>query len=269
MKRSQANLVRRSTKSNRVWRSADGSIELHLGDCLDVLPDVGDETVGAVITDPPYGATDNTWDKVIDLPAWWTQVRRVTPRQANVAVFCQQPFTTTLITSNRAEWRYELVWHKSRPTGFLNAKRLPLRCHECVQLFCRRPSEATYNPQMGIGKPYRAHKRAPSTNYRARLVDVVTENDGTRYPRSVLEFKNPTHRGGHPTQKPLALLEWLVLTYSRPGDLVCDPFFGSGTTAVACARHGRRFVGVERDVRYFEMAVHRLQNEGVKQQCHW
>lgn len=255
-----ANVGRAKRKSN-TWIHPSASCALHQGDCLALLPSLGSATVDAVITDPPYGVTDNAWDRAPPLVEWWQQIRRVMTTPAVAAVFCQQPFTTNLIVSNRHEWRYELVWHKPRPTGFLQSKLRPLRCHEHVQIFCRRPMQATYNPQMGTGKPYRMKRRTPSTNYRARCAETVTESSGQRYPRSVLQFTNPLHKGGHPTQKPLALLEWLVLTYTRPGDLVCDPYFGSGTTAAACLKHGRRFVGFERDERYFEMAVQRLQGE--------
>lgn len=217
-------------------------------------------SVDAIITDPPYGVTDNAWDEAPELTTWWSEVHRILPPHGVAAVFCQQPFTTELINSNRRAWRYELVWHKPRPTGHLNAKLKPLRAHEHIQLFCRRPAESVYNPQMGVGKPYRTKRHAASSNYRAQTKETLTINKGQRYPRSVLEFTNPLHKGGHPTQKPLALIEWLVLTYTRPGQLVCDPYFGSGTTAEACAKHGRRFIGFERETRYFDMAAKRLRD---------
>lgn len=259
MKQDRPTLVHANNKS-KIWISADGNITLACGDCLTLLAELAASCIDAFVTDPPYGVTDNPWDKKPPLAAWWEQVHRVLKLSGVAAVFCQQPFTTDVINSARKAWRYELVWHKPRPTGFLNAKSKPLRCHEHVQVFCRQPSKATYNPQMGVGKPYRMKRRAATSNYgRLRDATTVTESDGRRYPRSVLEFPNPLHKGGHPTQKPLALIEWLVLTYTQPGELVCDPYFGSGTTAEACVKHGRRFVGFEQDPRYFEMAAKRLE----------
>lgn len=253
------NLRRVAGKSKAKWSSKDGAITLLRGDCCELLPLLAGSLIDCVVTDPPYGCTDNAWDRAPDLDPWWSMVRAATKPEAVSAVFCQQPFTTSLICSNRRHWRYELVWHKPRPTGFLNAKLRPLRCHEHIQVFSAKPTAATYNPQMGKGKPYRNCRRTASSNYGRMKPSTVSESHGTRYPRSVLmDFPNSAQKGGHPTQKPLSLIEWLVRTYSNAGDVVLDPYMGSGTTAEACLRSGRRFIGIEQEERYFTMAIARL-----------
>lgn len=233
-------------------------IQLIRGDCLIAMATMAEKSIDLVAVDPPYGATDNHWDKPPPLEKWWEQIERVTTDEAVIAIFCQQPFTTQLIQSRRLIWRYELIWHKSRPTGFLWSRNRPLRAHEHIQVFCRRPLASVYHPQMTPGRPYKskAGEHRQSTNWgRYRRVDRVSA--GPRFPRSVLSFATVS-QGKHPTQKPEELLEWIIRSYSNPGHRVLDCYMGSGTTGVACAKLGRRFVGVERDLKYFELAARRI-----------
>jgi len=227
---------------------------------MELLADVSPETVQAVLTDHPYGSTDCHWDKVVDLAAWWKEIDRVTPPNAIVASFAAQPFATDLINSNRKNFRYELVWHKAKAVGFLNANRQPLRGHELIMVFCRQPGKSVYNPQKTPGKPYRITAKSKTTIYRHHKF-LPTVNHGDRHPTSVLALNALGGKRYHPTQKPLLMCEWLVKSYTNAGHLVLDPFAGSATFAVACHRTGRRFLGFERDPEIFKAAVARLKAE--------
>jgi DNA modification methylase len=244
----------------------DASYELHHGDCLEVMPTLAPASVAMVFADLPYGVTRNRWDSCISLAPLWRCFAHC--GQANfVSCFtATQPFATTVIVSNLPHFRYDLVWQKNVATGFLNAKRSPLRCHEGVLIFCSKA--ALYNPQMvATALPLKRHANGTkhTENYGAQK-KTFYDCGGKRYPQSVLQFKEAARHSGeirslHPTQKPLALLEWLIATYTNPGDTVLDPTMGSGTTGVACARLGRRFVGIEKDATYFAAAKARIEAE--------
>lgn len=231
-----------------------------MGDCLALMADLPDASIDAVIGDLPYGTTANKWDSIIPLDEMWAQFRRVCKPGAPIVLFSQQPFTTTLAASNIEQLKSEWIWRKPQGTGFLNAKRYPLKSHENILVFCDRLPP--YNPQKSQGhKPYVVGKNKGSTNYREldpeRGGTVCV--DGSRYPTTVLEFGvTKSERGAHPTQKPVALLEYLIRTYSNEGDLVLDPTMGSGSTGVAALNAGRRFVGIERDAGYFAVAEERI-----------
>ncbi len=233
--------------------------QLQQGDCLELLPLLPDRSVQCVITDPPYGTTDCHWDQVPDLASWWQQIDRVTTEGAIVAVFCAQPFTTTLINSNRKAFRYDLVWDKIRPVGFLNANRQPMRVHEQVIIFCRRPGLSLYDPQFTAGSPYRSAPRLRAHGVYRQSSPIETINPGRRHPTSILRYAKPTQpRRLHPTEKPVALLNWLVRSYSRSGHTVLDPFMGSASTGEAALAAGRRYIGIERDRTIFRTAFDRL-----------
>jgi site-specific DNA-methyltransferase (adenine-specific) len=189
-------------------------------------------------------------------------VGRVLKPAGVVAMFSQQPFTTELIASNRKQWRYELIWHKPRPTGFLWVRRFPLRCHEHIQVFAPQLCRSTYNPQFTRGKPYELKTGGrQSSNWGKFNPMPVRRSDGRRYPRSVIEFANSNNFDGghrHPTQKPEDLMRWLVRTFSNAGDVILDCFMGSGTTGAAAIAEGRRFVGIEKNRRFFSIASKRI-----------
>lgn len=243
--------------------------EIHQGDCFDVLRRWSGPLVDFVFADLPYGTTSNKWDSVLDLAQLWPLLRSVCKPNAAMCFTAQQPFTTTLINSNPREFRYDVVWRKSRPTGFLNANKMPLKQHESVLVFYI--ALPTYNPQKWQGVPYSvtAGGRVKSTNYgnttREKSVRGVTE----RHPTSVIEFGslNPNVNKRyplHPTQKPVDLLEYLIRTYTNPGDLVLDPTAGALTTAVAAHTTGRRAVCVEIRRRYVDIGVQRLVDAGAE-----
>lgn len=216
--------------------------------------------------DLPYGITNNSWDTIIPFEALWEQWHRVCRQNAAILLFCQMPFTATVVMSNPKEFRYEWIYKKTNGTGFLNAKKMPLKAHEDICVFYRKMP--TYNPQFWQSKPYkrtgdeRTGYVGTSSNYGkfVRRDDRVSA-DGRRYPIDVIEFSNSGDRSAklhHPTQKPIALLEYLIKTYTNSGETVLDNCMGSGSTGVACVNTGRKFIGIELDHGYFEIARKRI-----------
>lgn len=238
-------------------------IELYQGDCLEKMVEVPDHTVDMIFTDLPYGTTHNVWDKRISLEELWEQYKRVLKSGGVVLLFSQQPFTTDLVNSNRKWFRYEWVWQKSRPVGFLNANRMPLRFHENIVVFYEHLP--TYNPQKTPGKPYTSKGARHTTNYRPFKPIPTTNRDGMRYPRDVVTFSSGNNIGKiHPTEKPVGLLEYMIRTYTDEGNTVLDSCMGSGSCGVACQHLGRSFIGIEKDTGYFEAAKKRIE-EAAKQ----
>lgn len=234
---------------------------LYNDDMFNVLPLIGDNSIDLLLTDFPYGTLNkrNTWDTIIDYDVFWKEALRVCKPNAAVISTAAQPFTSKLISSNYRDFKYTLVWEKSKATGYLNSKKQPLRAHEDIVVFYRK--QPTYNPQMTEGKPYDKGKAVRDTEaygVQAKAVHVRNET-GLRYPRSVLYFVTAESEGKHhPTQKPIDLFRWLMRTYSNEGDVVLDPCMGGGTTGVAARIENREFVGVERDPKYFETCVRRI-----------
>lgn len=234
------------------------TIDLRQGDCLELMTDIPDGSIDMILCDLPYGTTANKWDSCIPFDALWMQYKRIIKPNGAICLFSQAPFDKTLACSNMKMFRYEWIWKKSQGTGHLNAKRMPMKAHENVLVFYK--SLPTYNPQFREGTPYVARSGDGSSNYQ-RQKSVITENPGIRYPLSVLEFNSD--RGLHPTQKPVALLEYLIKTYTNPGELVLDNCMGSGSTGVACVNTDRHFIGIELDRGYFEIAQKRI-DEALK-----
>lgn len=232
------------------------------GDCLELLDEIPEKSIDMVCCDMPYGTTNCGWDAALDMRRLWDQYRRVTKENAAIVLFAQTPFDKVLGVSNLPWLRYELIWHKTLATGHLNAKKMPLKAHENILLFYNRLP--TYNPQKTSGHPRKtAVKRGDETAVYGEQSFIKLPYDSTeRYPRSVLTFPSDTRRIAlHPTQKPLALIEWLISTYSNAGNTVLDNCMGSGTTGVACQRLGRNFVGMELDESYFSIAYRRITQE--------
>ena len=221
------------------------------------MPTLAPQSINLILADLPYGATENKWDVRLPLEPLWAQYKRLLAPGGVVVLTAQQPFSSVLVASNPRWFRYAWVWDKHLVTGFFNAKKQPLRRHEDILIFAPRGRGGmTYNPQFSEGKPYRSRPGAPSTNYRTTK-RLPTENDGRRYPVSIISIPN-TRAGGHPTQKPVPLFEYLISTYSNEGDVVLDNVMGSGTAGVACRNTGRRFIGIERESKYFDLAAQRL-----------
>jgi site-specific DNA-methyltransferase (adenine-specific) len=215
-----------------------------------------DHSIDMVLADLPYGRTQNKWDTVIDLDEMWRHYRRLCTPLASIVLTAAQPFTSILVCSNFRNFKYQWVWRKPQGTGFLNAKKQPLRDSEEVLIFYGKSN--IYNPQMRTGfKPYSTRQGHGSSNYGKMRPNNESSSDGSRYPLSTLEFNRDRARI-HPTQKPVALMEYLIRTYTHEGMTVLDNCMGSGTTGVACANTGRGFIGIERDPAYFEAARRRI-----------
>lgn len=232
-------------------------------DALTLLDLLDPGSVDAIITDLPYGTTACSWDEIIPFAPMWAGVKRVLKPRGAFVTTASQPFTSKLIMSNLEWFRYELIWRKSRPVGFLNAKIMPLKDIENVLIFSS--CNTTYNPQ-NIERKTKRQKNSMSKTNRAGI-GVSSHNGGrlsdfylqefTGYPGQLLEF--PNEKTDHPTQKPVALYEYLIKTYTNPGETVLDFTMGSGTTGVACIQTGRNFIGVEMDAKYFEIAKRRIE----------
>lgn len=223
------------------------------------LLEIPDGSVDLVFADLPYQMTRNRWDSLLPLPELWNHYRRLLTPNGAIVLTASQPFTSALVESNREQFRCEWIWRKNTATGHLNAKRYPLRSHESVLVFGE--SGLTYNPQGLVRFEKMTRRGSNGTNYG----QSGTENfqQFTNYPRSIVEFDSDPERQ-HPTQKPVALVEYFIRTYSSPGAVVLDNTMGSGSTGVAAIRAGRDFVGFEQDPGYFDIAVDRIRGAGVE-----
>ena len=231
-------------------------ITLLRGDCFERMKEIADGSVDMILTDPPYGVTQCKWDKAQPFAPMWEEYRRIIKPNGCIAIFAGEPFSSALIQSNLKMYRYELIWQKNAASDFLNAPRKPLNIHDKIQIFYQ--TSPTYHPQKTKGKPYRRPpSRALREMYRELEERERVNETGARYPTTVIRF--PIERGLHPTQKPVPLLAWLIRTYTDAGDVVLDSFMGSGSTGVACVQEGRRFIGIEREDKYFEVAKRRIE----------
>lgn len=235
--------------------------ELMMGDCLERMKRIPEGSVDMILCDLPYGTTACKWDVVIPFEPLWAEYRRVCKKNAAIVLTASQPFTSLLVTSNFLDFRYEWVWLKA-PSGNLNAKKMPMAGHESVLVFGE--GRLNYNPQGLIHAPFerKANSVSKTTAYGSQEAKVYVQ-EFTNYPNTRLEFVKD--RGLHPTQKPVALFEYLIRTYTNENDVVLDNCMGSGTTGVACANSNRRFIGIERDEDYFLDAAERIKDAFEKQ----
>lgn len=233
-----------------------------IGDCIEQMASIPAGSVDLVLTDPPYGTTACSWDAVIPFEPMWREVRRVLNPRGAAVLTASQPFTSALVMSNPREFKYCWVWEKTNAKGFLSSARRPLTAHEDVCVF---GAAKTYNPIKWRVPEYIRTKRKSATRKNTGEAygnGTITrwDDDGTRHPTSVIAFENRSGRTGnyHPTQKPVALMEYLIRTYTNEGDTVLDFTMGSGTTGVACVNTGRKFIGIEKDAGFFAIAEARI-----------
>lgn len=243
---------------------------LLFGDCLDRMKEIPDGSIDMVLCDLPYGMTSCAWDSAIPFSQLWSAYRRVVKKGGAIVLTAAQPFTSALVMSNVRDFAYTWVWLKTRPTGFANAKKQPLRCVEDVVVFYDKPP--TYNPQGLVrvdkicrnsksrgGEILRGGIEASSGKGSLRTAGKEFVQEFTNYPRQALNMPHDNSQRLHPTQKPVALMEYLIKTYTNPCEVVLDNTMGSGTTGVAAIQTGRKFIGIEREPSYFEIACRRIE----------
>ena len=237
------------------------------GDCLKEMFDIPDNSVDMILTDPPYGTTACKWDSIIPLEPMWEQLKRIIKPNGAICLFGSQLFTSALVMSNPKMFKYEWVWEKSNGTNFMSVKFQPFKIHENILIFSKSPAAfaksgtMNYFPQMTDGKPYTTISGKKTHTFhgvgKGNLDGHKTDNNGKRYPKSILKVNE--ERGLHPTQKPVALMEYLIKTYTNEGETVLDFTMGSGTTGVAAKNLNRDFIGIELDEKYFEIAKQRIE----------
>lgn len=234
--------------------------EIYLGDCLELMPKhVEDKSIDMIFCDLPYGTTQNKWDSVIPLDKLWSEYERVIKDNGAIVLFAAQPFTSALIMSNPKLFKYDWTWQKPKGTGHLNAKRQPMRDKEDICVFYKK--QCTYNPQMTKGEPYKEKSGWKGTEgYEGYGVDkrLGNDNNGVRYPKQVQQFGVVERDTLHPTQKPLALIEYMIKTYTNEGDLILDNTCGSGTTGLGAKNLKRDYIMMEQDPKYYEIACKRV-----------
>ena len=230
-------------------------INLMQGDCLERMKEIPDGSVDMILADPPYGTTACKWDSVIDLPLMWEQLKRVIKPNGAIVMTAAQPFTTILINSNIKDFSYCWVWEKSKPVGHLNANRKPMNKHEDVVVFSER--QPVYNPQGLVAIEPRVTNRTNTGGIYGSSAGKSSVRRFTGYPNTVIQFKSQNGEH-HPTQKPVALMGYLIKTYTNEGETVLDFTMGSGSTGVACVNLGRKFIGIELNQGYFDIAVQRI-----------
>ena len=233
--------------------------KLYKGDCLEIMRVIPDKSVDMILCDLPYGTTKCKWDEVIPLNQLWGQYKRIIKDNGAILLFAQTPFDKVLGVSNLKMLRYEWIWEKEQGTGGLNANKMPLKKHENILVFYKHLP--IYNPQFTEGSPYTINRSSNKCEIYGKTKDnFISENDGKRYPVSILKYKRDLKNRLHPTQKPVALLEYLIKIYTNEGEIVLDNCMGSGSTGVACLNINRKFIGIEKDEEYFSIACDRINN---------
>ena len=232
------------------------NIKLKQGDCLELMKDIPDKSIDMILCDLPYGTTVCKWDTIIPFDKLWEQYNRIIKDNGAIVLFGNEPFSSQLRLSNLKNYKYDWVWDKKRGSNFATVKIRPFNSFENIMVFYKK--QPTYNPQMWKSTPYTCNQGYVGEAKQTGLYrdNVITVNNGDRYPLTILSFSKET--GLHPTQKPVALLEYLIKTYTNEGDVVLDNCMGSGSTGVACVNTNRNFIGIELDENYFKIAKERI-----------
>ena len=242
------------------------NIELYCGDCLDVMKDIPDKSVDMILCDLPYGTTACKWDSIISFDKLWEQYNRIIKDNCAIVLFGIQPFTTIMISSNINNFKHQWIWNKKNGSNFMQLKHHPNKIHEDIIVFSNNRKTVNYYPQMIKGKMRTkgSEKILNEDGVYYAHTKTKTKND-LYYPKSIIEFSNAGRTGKakkmHPTQKPVELLEYLIKTYTKEGEVVLDNCMGSGSTGVACKHINRKFIGIELDEKYFEIAKKRIEEE--------
>jgi len=254
-------------KSKQSRNQVEPSVQLYFGDCLDIMPEIPDRSIDMILADPPYGTTACKWDSIIPLEPMWKQLKRIIKRNGAIVMTASQPFTTTLISSNMKMFKYEWIWEKSVGSNFACLKYQPMKEHENILVFGKNKTKYYPIKQSRKGSGAKRMKYAHNCIQETEFMGGLKKNQQDQYynkdmrnPSSVQFFNNREKcRGLHPTQKPVALMEYLIKTYTNEGEIVLDFAMGSGTTGVACKNLNRNFIGIEKDEKYFEIAKQRIE----------
>ena len=233
-------------------------IDLRHGDCLEVMKNIPDNSIDMVLTDPPYGTTQCKWDSIIPFEPMWEQLKRITKDNGAICLFGSEPFSSALRMSNIKMFKYDWYWNKLKPSTGLHAKIMPLKSLEIISIFYKK--KCLYNPQMSKGKLRIENKNNSNGEaFGGRKIKRHHNNNGFKYPKHLIEFSNANQKNRvHPTQKPVLLLEYLIKTYTLENETVLDFTMGSGSTALACKNLNRKFIGIEKDDKYFQIAKDRV-----------
>jgi len=223
------------------------------GNCLELMSDIDDKSIDMILCDLPYGTTACKWDTVIPFEPLWAHYKRIIKDNGAIVLTASQPFTSALVMSNIKMFKYCWVWEKEQGVNFMLSKKQPMKIHEDIAVFSN--GSCKYNPLMQPGKPYVSGK-GNSGNVTGNVNKVQTTNKGTRFPKTILKINRETSL--HPTQKPVALFEYLIKTYTNEGELVLDNCAGSGTTAIACLRTNRNYILIEQETKYCDIANKRI-----------
>ncbi len=235
-------------------------MQLYHDDCFNIFPKIETKSIDLVLCDMPYGITRCKWDSVLDLEKMWDSLENICKSNAAIVLTAAQPFTSILVTSNLKWFKYDWIWKKPKGTCHLLAKKMPLKDKEDILIFYKKT--CVYNPQFTEGLPYKGKAGKPSLygedSFYGKDKKIRNDNPGKRYPKQILSFAVVDRGNVHPTQKPVALMEYLIKTYSNENDTVLDFCMGSGTTGVACMNLNRNFIGIEKEKEYYDIAVNRI-----------
>tara|TARA_Y100001937_G_scaffold72342_1_gene98414 strand:+ start:185 stop:946 length:762 start_codon:yes stop_codon:yes gene_type:complete len=244
------------------------NIKLFNDDCFNVFQEIKENSIDFILTDPPYGTSACKWDSIIPLKPMWIELQRIIKENKPIILFGSEPFSSYLRTSNIDWFKYDWIWEKQKGSNFLNYKYQPSKNYEIISVFSKGATSfvknninCPYNPQMVEGTPYKI-KQGKGGDAVVREgsrtgKNIITKNNGTRYPNAIQKFNSDKEKL-HPTQKPIALLEYFIKTYTKENDIVLDFTMGSGSTGVACKNVNRRFIGIEKDKQYFKIAKERI-----------
>ena len=233
--------------------------EIHNANCFDIFPKIKDHSVDLFILDLPYNQTACTWDKeIIDLNLLWKHLKRIGKHKTCYIFLTTTKFGHKVIESNKAWFRYDLVYEKTVALGFFHANQMPLRSHEMIYVFYKKLP--TFNPQKTPGIPYYKSSANTTNIYTKHCARLPTKcEDGSRYPKSVLKFSNGNYKSKHPCSKPIKLMEYLIKSYSKENDVVCDPFMGIASCGKACKLNNRKYIGIELDATFYKICMNNLQ----------
>lgn len=244
--------------SQQKVKSKEGSgYQILNGEAIHLMRSMPDNSIDLIAVDLPYGVTNNKWDSILPLDDMWKEFHRIGKENAAIVLTATQPFSSLLVASNLKYFKYEIIWEKTVSSGQLNVKHQPMRSHESILVFYKK--KPTYNEQKTEGKPYSIKRDA---NYKdgsyGSQKPNEKQNNGFRHARSVIKIPNPRVKGGHPTQKPVELMDYIIKSYSNEGDVILDCCMGSGTTGVSAISLNRRFIGIELSSEYFDLSAYRL-----------